>query len=130
MSTWQPKAGECVLIDSGPIGKHLFVLVLDKKINNKQQVLSVPLCTVRETAYVDDACLVQVDEHSFVKSDSFVEYRNARIDPADHLLERVRERTFIPHDPVSASLLNRIKAGLKESKQVKRFIKDEIFGRA
>jgi len=127
MPTWHPKAGECLLIDSGPIGKHLFVLVLEKKINNKLQVLSVPVCTVRDVARVDDSCVVQPGEHSFVKNESFVEYKYSRIDPADHLLERVKEKTFIPNDPVSLDLLNRIKDGLIKSKQVPRYIKDEIF---
>lgn len=127
MSTWHPKAGECLLIESGPVGKHLFVLVLDKKINNKLCILSVPICTARESARIDESCMVQPGEHPFVKSESFVEYRNSRIDLVDNLLNRVKEKTFIPHDPASKELLDKIKDGLKASKEVKRHIKDEIF---
>lgn len=126
MTTWHPKAGECLLIDSGPTGKHLFVLVLDKKVNNKLQVLSVPVCSIKSEVYIDDSCILQEGEHPFVKHESFVEYRNSRIDDATHLLSCVQEKTFIPHEPVSSELLNRILSGLKNSKQVKRYIKDEF----
>lgn len=128
MSTWHPKAGECLLIDSGPIGKHLFVLVLDKNINNKPHVLSVPICTARDSARIDESCMVQPGEHPFIKNESFVEFRNSRIDPVNNLLDRVKEKTFIPQDPVSKALLDKIIDGLKVSREVKRHIKDEFFG--
>jgi hypothetical protein len=126
MSAWHPKVGECLLIDSGPIGKHLFVLVLDKQINNKVHILSVPICTVRESARIDESCIIQPGEHSFIKDESFVEYRNSRVDPVDSLLERVNEMTFIPHDSVTKELLAKIIYGLKTSKEVKRYIKDDF----
>lgn len=126
-STWHPKPGECLLIDSGPVGKHLFVLVLDTKVGNQHQVISVPVCTVRGPR-IDDACLIQQGEHPFVKADSFVEYRNARVDPVSHLLERVIERTFIPHEQASPALLDKIKNGLLNSRFVGRHMKDLLSG--
>lgn len=126
MSAWYPRAGECLLIDSGPIGKHLFVLVLDKQINNKLHVLSVPISTARESARIDESCIIQSGEHLFIKDVSFVEYRNSRLDPADILLDRVKEKTFIPHEPVSQELLKKIIDGLKVSREIKRYIKDEF----
>lgn len=127
-STWHPTPGECLLIDSGPTGKHLFILVLEAKSGNQHQVLSVPVCTVREYARIDDACLIQEGEHSFVNSESFIEFRNARLDSVSHLLERVRERTFLPHDPASPELIRKIKDGLANSRYVKRYIKDLLDG--
>jgi len=126
MSAWHPKVGECLLIDSGPIGKHLFVLVLDKQINKKVHILSVPICTARDSARIDESCMIQPGEHTFIKDESFVEYRNARIDPVDSLLERVNEKTFIPHDSASQELIAKIIDGLKISKEVKRHIKDDF----
>lgn len=126
MSVWHPKAGECLLIDSGPIGKHLFVLVLDKQTNNKLHVLSVPVSTARESARIDESCMIQPGEHPFIKSESFVEYRNSRIDSTDNLLDRVKEKTFIPHESVTQELLKKIIDGLKVSREIKRHIKDEF----
>ena len=126
MSDWLPIPGECLLIDSGPIGKHLFVLVLNNKADKKIVALSVPVCTVRDASMVDDSCILQAGDHPFVKSESFIEYGNARVDDVHHILNCVKEKTFILHDPVSADLLSRIKDGLLKSKQVKRYIKDDF----
>lgn len=123
-STWHPKPGDCLLINSGPIGKHLFVLVLDTKLGGQHQIVSVPVCTVRECARIDDACLIQPGEHPFVKAESFVQYRDARVDPVEHIQRCVREGTFLPHLPASEDLIDRIKQGLAGSRFVKRYIKD------
>ncbi len=122
--TWHPKAGDCLLIDSGPTGKHLFVLILNGKIDNQIQAILVPVCTVRDSARIDETCLLQEGDHPFIAHDSFIEYRNSRIERIDHLLKGVKERVFIPHQPASKELLSKIKSGLMISKQVKRHIKD------
>jgi hypothetical protein len=123
-SAWHPKPGECFLIDSGPVGKHLFVLVLETKEGNQHQVISVPVCTIRNPDRIDESCIINPGEHPFIKEQSFIEYRNARVDPIGHLLERVRERTFILQQPASLDLLQKIKGGLGISKFVKRYIRD------
>ena len=121
---WHPKPGECLLIDSGPVGKHLFVLVLESKAGNQHQVISVPVCTVRDPDRIDDACIVQPGEHPFIKDKSFIEYRNARVDPIGHLLERVREGTFTLQAQASQELFEKIGNGLAKSRFVKGYIKD------
>lgn len=121
---WHPQPGECLFIESGPIGKHLFVIVLDAKDGNQHQMVSVPVCTARDYAKIDPACIIQPGEHPFVKAESFVQYRDARIDPANHLIRCVKERTFTPHSPASVELLEKIKQGLLDSRFVKRYLKD------
>lgn len=120
--TWQPQAGECLLIDSGPSGKHLFIILLV----NDDQVLSVPICTLRDQARADPACLIQFGEHKFVVEESFIEYRNARLDRVDHLIKCVNELTFIPHTQASVELVNKAREGLKKSAFVKRYLKDIV----
>lgn len=121
---WTPKPGDCLFIESGPIGKHLFVIVIDSFENGQHNIVSVPICTVRDHARVDEACLLKLGDHVFIKADSFVQYRDARLDSMNHLIKCVQDGTFIPHDPVSEALLYRIKIGLVSSIFVKRHIKD------
>lgn len=123
---WLPKAGECLLIDSGPTGKHLFIILLVFRSSTIEQVISVPVCTVRDQAKADPACRIQSGEHPFVVHESFVEYRHARLDQADHVLDRVKELTFIPQQPASATLLTKAREGLKNSAFVKRYLKDTL----
>ena len=123
-AVWHPKPGDCLLINSGPVGKHLFVIVLDTKVGGQHQIVSVPVCTARDYARVDDSCLIAPGEHPFVKADSFIQYRDTRIDPIGHLQKCVREGTFTPHTSASQELVDKIRAGLAGSKFVKRHIKD------
>ena len=123
--TWQPGAGECLLIDSGPSGKHLFIILMVVGSSSGDQVLSVPVCTVRDQARADPACRIQVGEHPFIVEESSIEYRHARLDSVDHVVERVKELTFVPYrHPASASLLTKAIDGLKTSRFVKRHLKD------
>lgn len=121
---WRPLPGESLFIESGPIGKHLFLIVLNVKDGNQQLVVSVPVCTVRDHAKIDLACVIQPGEHPFVKAESFVQYRDARIDPVSHMIRCVQERTFVPNSPATNALFAKIKQGLKDSRFVKRHLKD------
>lgn len=121
---WTPKPGDCLLINSGPVGKHLFVIVIEASDGKQPKFISVPICTVREHARIDDACILQPGEHPFVKSESFIQYRYARDDSSEHLSKCVHEGTFIPQDSASPALINKIKAGLTNSRFVSRHIKD------
>ena len=128
MLAWHPKPGECLLIDSGPVGKHLFVIVLEKKVANQHQVISVPVCTARKLSF-DNACIIQPGEHPFVKNESFVEYRNAREDCADDLVKRVQQQLFTLQGQVTPDLLNKIKNGLAKSIFAPRHIKDLVLAK-
>lgn len=123
---WHPRPGDCLLIDSGPTGKHLFIIVLEAIDGGQHQFISFPVCTVRDHARIDDACIVRPGEHSFIKSESFIEYRNARVDSVAHLTKCVKAKTFIPHDQASEELMEKIKAGISASKFIGRYIKDMI----
>lgn len=123
---WIPRPGECLLIDSGPTGKHLFVLVCKTTDGKGEVVISAPVCSVKDAvcASVDDACLISAGEHVFVRHDSFIEYRHCRIDSPETILNLVRKHTFLPKEPVTPTLLAKIKEGLLRSRHVKRYIRE------
>ena len=123
---WKPAVGECLLIESGPIGKHLFILVKVSGSGNHQKVVSVPVCSVPNHPKYDDACLLAAGEHSFVTHDSFIDYRYAREDDASHLEKCVASGTFVTRGTANATLLAKVKAGVAQSKFVSRYFKKLI----
>lgn len=130
MTAWTPSAGGTLFIASGPSGDHLFVVVYDpRRIDGRgksDQLLIIPFCSVESNANHDPACLVQQGEHSFISHESYMDYRNARVEPVSHVASLVGSGTFSVHDPVSENLLNKIRQGCGVSKRIPRHIKDDF----
>lgn len=127
MAGWQLQQGATLLMPSGPDGDHLFVVLNDPKVfpnyGPNPQVLLVNLSTVRPGVHFDATCLLQPGCHRFVKIESYVVYRGARVDPAAHLLGLVQKGIFRPQDPLSAAIVGAIRAGLIASPFTKREFK-------
>lgn len=130
MPEWIPFAGGTLLIASGPTGDHLFTIVFEpKKINGygqNDQILLVPFCTVYAGGKHDPACVIQPGEHIFVTHESYMDYRNSRIESLNHVLDRINDGVFKQYNPVSEPLLCRIQQGLAKSTRVSRHIKDNF----
>lgn len=120
--TWAPAVGECLFIESGPAGKHLFVVLLGYRSPRGQAFILVPICSSHAKA--DPACSLKVGDHPFILHDSFLDYRNAREDLGETLSSRVSDHTFVPDQKASAELVKKAIAGLKASKFVSRHFKD------
>lgn len=60
---------------------------------------------------------------SFVRHDSYVRYRDARIDAVEHIENRVHEGIFSVKPPCGEQLLKRIIAGASTSRYLKREVK-------
>ncbi len=127
MAQWQLCAGATLLMPSGNEGDHLYVVLNDPRAfeGRGQQfwVVLVNLSSVREGVAHDATCVLDAGDHVFVKRPSFVFYRNARVEPQNHVLRLVEQGVFNPHVPVSAELLQRIKTGLFDSPHTKREFK-------
>lgn len=119
--------GCTLLIPSGPIGEHLFVIVFGPEVladyGSSGQFVSVSVTTLRPDIHHDPACVLKVGDHPFVKHDSYVTYRDARIDTGEHLKKQVENGSFQPHQPCDPQVLARIVAGVCQSKLVRREIK-------
>lgn len=127
MADWQPREGATLLMPSGTHGHHLFVVLNDPRplpgYGNNPHVVLVNLSTVREGVMHDATCVLPKGCHAFVKQESFVYYRGARIESVDHVQRLVRQGVFKPHDPIPAEIVAEIKAGLKRSPFAKREFK-------
>lgn len=104
-----------LLIPSGPLeGQgHLFVVVTDPC--EKRKCLLLSFSSIKEGVRHDATRLVQVGEHPFITKPSFVEYRHARVAPCDHLIKCIEGWTFLPKEPVSEDLCERMRSGVTES---------------
>ena len=127
MAGWRPCAGATLLMPSGVEGNHLFVILNDPKVfpgyGPNPCVALVNLSTVRAEVSYDNTCVLQAGCHSFVVRNSYVVYRNVRIEQETHLITLVLQGLFRPHDPILGTDFTNIKNGLTGSPFTKREFK-------
>lgn len=124
MAAWHPSEGATLLMPSGQEGKHLFVVLNNpatfQGYGPRPHIVLVNVSTVRPGIPHDTTCLLAAGCHPFVRRESFIAYRHARIEPVAHVVEMVKRGLFEPQDPVPTELLTAIKAGLHKSPFTKR----------
>lgn len=107
-----PIAGGTLFIASGPTGDHLFVILFEpRKIpgyGSGEQILLVPFCSIQPGDRHDAACIVQMGDHDFITHESYLDYRNSRIESVSHIRSRIAEGVIREHKPVMAYLLCKI----------------------
>jgi hypothetical protein len=107
-----PKIRDTLLLPSGP-NDHLYVVVTG--ISSTSTHLLVNFSSIKSFAYTDKTCLVNVGDHSFITTPSYVAYQFARIEMAHDLANGVDAGRVKVLDPVSSPLLDRIRAGIAAS---------------
>lgn len=111
-----PKA--TVLVVSGPNHdpnrKHLFVL-LTHGLGEDERILMVSVSTFDSALPCDTSCVIEAGEHPFVRHRSWIRYDRPKYLPAAKILRAVESGVFIPRDPVSDALYERICDGLMRS---------------
>ena len=125
MAAWVCAAGSTLLIPSGPEGNHLYIILNDPcvfKGGVYEECIMVGISTIRKAPY-DNTCVLTPGCHDFVKEESYVAYKHARVDWASHIEEMVRVNTFMSNVPIENDVLQLIIDGLRRSKQTVRFIK-------
>ena len=117
-----PARGHTLLIPSGtsnnPDQNHLFVIITERCPANRH--LLVNLTSIRPGVHHDPACIVEIGEHPFVTSQSYIVYRLARTDHAAHLTRCVDGWIFRQREDVPQDLLQRICDGVLQSEFIKR----------
>lgn len=124
MSLFLPMKRATLLIPSGPIAnphqKHLFILLTDPTENpdtGTKDVLMVSISSIKPGMHHEQTCLLYPGDHPFIKWDSFVSYRTARIEMAQKVQNGVAQGVFIPKDPIDGAILARVCQGLMDSRQ-------------
>jgi len=102
--------------------EHLFVILTDECAEKNH--LLVNFSSIHEGVYHDDACVVNPNEHPFIKHPSYIEYRKAETVKASHLIRC----DFIQKEDVSSDLFKRICDGLMLSihtpQRIKKYFSD------
>jgi len=115
-----------ILIPSGPSHdpdrKHLFCILTDASHHN--QHLLVPICSVKPGKFYDPTCVILPGAHSFIKKDSYVEYRLMEIRPTKHICKLVDGNEWTEKEDFNEDLHNRICEGIRTSKFTPRWAKD------
>lgn len=130
---WRCEQGKSVLVPSGPNEgqMHLFAILISPVAvggyGKHPQVLMVCMCSVKEGVPFDDACVLEVGEHQFIRHRSYIDYSRCLMHPADVIEAKVQAGTVVPHQDCSIQLIRRIIAcadlSKRISKEMKRFLK-------
>lgn len=125
---WSGQPGECLLVPSGPDAKqHLFTVAIGpcafRDYGTQQQVLLLSICSVRVELNQDKACVLYPGDHEFIKHESYVHYREPRIESIAHVQEMLKSGVWKEKEPFDSEVLLRIIEGLKTSHRVPRHIK-------
>lgn len=122
MRLFLPLKRGTLLVPSGPESdpnrKHLFILLTDPADNGSgvKAVLMVSLSSTKQGLPYDASCVLYPGDHPFVKRESFVLYKNARIEEAEKMLRGVKSGKLVPQDPMDPAVFARICKGLEESR--------------
>ena len=134
MPEWIPTAGQTFLVPSGTSGNHLFVILnnpddfSDYGYGKQLCIVSVNFTTLHLNNPHDNACIVNAGEHPFISRDSYVRYRDARLDPVEHVKKMVNSGTWSLQEPASVQLLQKLRLGLQASKFAQRDYKKMLAG--
>ncbi len=103
------EAGETIKFRWSP---HLWVVVSDPK-QNPDEILLVNYSSRKPGVPFDSACMVNVGDHAYLRTPSFVYYRFARVASNAALEAQIAsgEADASAWPPVSASLLDRMRKG-------------------
>lgn len=108
-----------MLVPSGAIGNHLFVIVLGPKVlpgyGPHPQVLLLSVTSIKPGIPIDPACLLDVGDHDFIKHPSYVYYRKPRIELASSVEQYVVGGQWPRRNPLSAGILDRVLVGIDTS---------------
>lgn len=117
--------GNTFLVPSGPGGNHLFFVVIGP-INIEGEPPGQFLLVNATSNSNDTACIIQPNDHPFIKHESYIAYRYARMETAADLQRKIGS-LFIQRENCSPELLKKIIEGAKKSKYLRRDIKAILF---
>jgi hypothetical protein len=114
-----PTQRATILVPSGtaaqPDLKHLFILVCDP-YGKPQLVIIVSISKVKQNAHYDPTCLLYPGDHEFIKLDSFVAYRTAKIIEVNKILSGIKKGLLTPKAPIDPGIYARIYQGMINSR--------------
>jgi hypothetical protein len=95
---------------------HLWIII-SSPFGNPEKVIIVNLTTWRDQAVElnDGSCIVNSGEHGFVKTKSYIYYREAKDPLIENLQKAMQAGLITPHESCSTDLLCKILLGAEKS---------------
>ena len=121
MNLFLPFPRATLLIPSGPPSQpdqqHLFVIMTEPIIQPDATTLValVNITSVKLGLAIDPTCVLSPGSHPFIRRESYVEYRRARLEECNKLLRGVRDGTLIPHSLIDEPIFAHIAEGMLRS---------------
>lgn len=95
--------------------KHLYAVMNDPC--NESLCLLVNLTSIKAGYRHDDACVLDVGDHPFIRHPSYMLYRRAETRSAGIISARIERGTFICREDWRPSVFSRIARGLHQSEE-------------
>ena len=105
---------------TGQNKRHLNIVITEA--NSENEYLVVPVDTLRFD-FQDRSCILHAGDHSFIKHDSFVNYKYARVISYVQLFNGLNKGLFIRKEDISEEVLIRIQNGARKTKNLKTELK-------
>lgn len=115
-----PMKKGAILMPTGPVD-HLHFICSDSIFypsKAKECVLIVNISSINDGSDYDKTCILNADEHPFIKHSSYVYYKKAEIYGTNSISQNVAQGTFRIHEPCSDNIFNRILEGFSISEDV------------
>jgi hypothetical protein len=109
------RAGDAFFLKSVAADKHLWVIISDPE-SHPDEVLFVSMTSYDITK--EDGCLINQDEHPFVKHKTCIDYSHARHATSAQLDTLLAAQQILQATSVSDDLLERIRMGASSSEDL------------
>ena len=93
--------------------KHLNIILTNPCQEN--HVLLISITTIRDGAYHDDACVLSVGDHPFIKHDSYVFYNKAEKVDAQLLIDAEKDGIISTKESLAEEVFARVVDGVNSS---------------
>lgn len=116
------------MVPSGPGDhNHLFTIALGPAVlpdyGGQEHVVMVSVTSIRADFPHDPACVLMPGDHVFLIRDSYVYYREPRVESVRHVSKMVASGIWQAHENCSKEVLDKIIDGFEYSKRVPRHIR-------
>jgi hypothetical protein len=109
-------AGDAFFIRDRDVDTHLWVVISDPA-RDAERVVMVSMTTYE--AYKEDVCLLDVGDHPRITHRTCIAYNQARMTTLARLTALRDGGQLSVQAPISAEILERIRAGVSRSRQIK-----------
>jgi hypothetical protein len=84
----------------------------------------VMVALVTERAHTERTVRLAVGDHPYINHSSNVDFGTATFAPTNKLIQGIAKKAAIHHDPMSAALLAKVRAGLLQSSHTPNALKE------